>query len=369
VYAYGIEFSFDGKPEGKRLPSQVTKAALRRRRTNRISQRPLPQIVSLFCGAGGMDLGFREAGFAIAVAFDSSAAAISTHRHNFRRTNSVEADLVKLKPSGVCARVREHIPLRARIGVIGGPPCQGFSRANPRAQPDDPRNDLLSLYVAIVRKLKLDYTVDFVVFENVLGIRDRKNVERYNALLAQLGRLGFTVTEKELCALDFGVPQTRRRVLLSAMRSGGKFETVRPRKRKGRATVKEAIGGIKRAPTYFRRGLSPQTFPEHPNHWTMKPKSPRFRDPDAVSVDGRSFKRLEWRLPSPTIAFGNREIYIHPTGKRRISLFEALLLQGFPKAFVLKGNLSEQVEQISNAVPPPLARSVARAVRRSLRQP
>jgi DNA (cytosine-5)-methyltransferase 1 len=94
----------------------------------------------------------------------------------------------------------------------------------------------------------------------------------------------------------------------------------------------------------------------------MKPKSPRFRRPHAVSIDGRSFKRMSWSDASPTIAFGNREIHIHPTGTRRLSIYEAMLLQGFPASFVLEGNLSEQVEQVSNAVPPPLAKSVAAAI-------
>ena len=89
----------------------------------------------------------------------------------------------------------------------------------------------------------------------------------------------------------------------------------------------------------------------------MNSKSARFKSkPDVHS--GRSFKQLKWADPSPTIAFGHREIYVHPNGRRRLSIFEAMLLQGFPKSFVLEGNLSEQVEQISNAVPPPLARSI-----------
>jgi DNA (cytosine-5)-methyltransferase 1 len=72
-------------------------------------------------------------------------------------------------------------------------------------------------------------------------------------------------------------------------------------------------------------------------------------------------------MPSPTIAFGHREIHIHPTGKRRLSIYEAMLLQGFPAEFVLKGNLTQQVEQVSNAVPPPLAEAIAQAIMIRLR--
>ena len=160
------------------------------------------------------------------------------------------------------------------------------------------------------------------------------------------------------------MPQTRRRIVLSAMRAGQGYEPIRPRRRKGPFTVREAIGEVPR-PTYFSPGLSEKDIPHHPNYWTMNSVSPRFRA-GAVAHGGRCFKQLSWQRPSPTIAFGHREIYVHPNGRRRLSIFEAMLLQGFPKSFVLEGNLSEQVEQISNAVPPPLARSVASAIRRTL---
>jgi DNA (cytosine-5)-methyltransferase 1 len=191
-------------------------------------------------------------------------------------------------------------------------------------------------------------------------------VKTYNSLLQGIADLGFEVTEKELCAVDFGVPQKRRRIVLTCMRTGQGYTTVTPRKRKGVSTVREAISGME-APAFFVRGMKADEIPVHPNHWTMQPKSRRFKDPDANNRSGRSFRRLSWETPSPTIAFGHREIHVHPEGRRRLSIYEALLLQGFPKDFVLLGNLSQQVEQISNAVPPPLARSVALAVKLSLR--
>lgn len=325
----------------------------------------LPKVVSLFSGAGGLDWGFHYHGFKIPLAIDVSSAAIKTHKKNFKNTHSVVADLIKLGPDGVLAQVNERIPVGERIGVIGGPPCQGFSRANSGSQANDPRNKLPKLYLDIVQTLKQHYTVEFVVFENVLGIRDKKHAATYKALLEGLGLLDFTVTEKELCALDFGVPQKRRRIVLSAMRAGQGYSSVKPRKRKGLGTIREAIGGLAE-PAYFQRALEPSSIPVHPNHWTMAPKSPRFDNPKPKPSRGRSFKRLIWEAPSPTIAFGHREIHIHPNGHRRLSIYEAMLLQGFPESFVLEGNLSQQVEQISNAVPPPLASSVAAAVKRAL---
>lgn len=329
------------------------------------SRKTLPKIVSLFCGAGGLDLGFKEAGFTIAVAIDSADAAIRTHKKNFPRSKAVVGDLIKLQPMGVLDHVKKKLKPGQRIAVIGGPPCQGFSRANTGSLSSDPRNRLPTLYLEIVARLQSLYTVEFIVVENVLGIRDKKHVNTYSALMQGIADLGFEVTEKELCAADFGVPQNRRRIVLSGMRVGQGYTPVKPRKRKGLKTVREAIGDLKE-PVFFKYGLEPKDIPVHPNHWTMQPKSPRFLNPEAETGDGRSFKRLDWSKASPTIAFGHREIHIHPDGRRRLSIYEAMLLQGFPKAFVLEGNLSEQVEQVSNAVPPPLARSVALAVKRAL---
>ena len=333
-------------------------------RRNRNSKKALPKIVSVFSGAGGLDHGFRSAGFEIVAAFDISEAAVKTHKRNFPGSNAVAGDLVKLRPVGVAKIVLESIPRGSRIGLIGGPPCQGFSRANTRAKATDPRNDLPNLYVRIVKELQKAYEVEFVVFENVLGMRDKKHAVAYAELIKGLRDLDLDITEKELCALDFGVPQTRRRIVLAAMRKGTKRAPVRPRKRKGRSSVRDAIGGFP-TPTFFAPKLTEKDIPHHPNHWTMNPRSARFKSKGVVH-NGRSFKQLKWTKPSPTIAFGHREIYVHPNGRRRLSIFEAMRLQGFPKGFVLEGNLSEQVEQISNAVPPPLARSVASAIRRTL---
>lgn len=325
----------------------------------------LPKIVSLFCGAGGLDWGFYAEGFQIPIAIDVSEAAVRTHKRNFSSTHSVAADLIQLQPKGVLELVDKKIPAKSRIGLIGGPPCQGFSRANTTSHADDPRNQLPKLYLEIVKKLQKTYTVEFVVFENVLGIRDRKHAATYKALMDGLDALGFDVTEKELCALDYGVPQNRRRIVLSAMRKKQGYGKVRPQTKNGLKTVREAIGGLT-APTFFARHLTPSDIPVHANHWTMQPKSPRFSNPDGDYADGRSFKRLAWDAASPTVAYGHREIHVHPSGTRRLSIFEAMLLQGFPKSFVLEGNLSEQVEQVSNAVPPPLGRSIASAVKVAL---
>lgn len=325
-----------------------------------------PKIVSLFSGAGGLDLGFHKAGFPLAFAVDRSVWAIKTHKRNFEGTKSVAADLIELQPRGVLAYLADVLVDGESIGVIGGPPCQGFSRANPAALASDPRNKLPILYLEIVEELQKKYDVQFVLFENVLGIKDVKHEVAYNGILAKFRELGFAEDIQEYCALDYGVPQDRRRVIISAFKSSRARASFSPvTKPRENLDVETAIGGLP-APAYFTRGIKPEEIPYHPNHWTMQPVSKRFSDPDNVGSNTRSFRRLAWDRPSPTVAYGHREIHVHPDGHRRLSIYEAMQLQGFPHEFVLEGHLSAQVEQVSNAVPPPLAQALAEATLRAL---
>jgi DNA (cytosine-5)-methyltransferase 1 len=331
------------------------------------SETILPAVVSLFAGAGGLDLGFRRAGFEITLAFDSNAAAVATYRHNFTGVDAVQADLAELGPGGVLAAVLEALPPGSQIGVIGGPPCQGFSRANTAQTTNDPRNLLPDLFLDVIQALRGLYAVEFVVFENVPALRVPKHVVTYQRFTDGLAALGFDLTEQEHLALDFGVAQRRTRLMVCGLRQSNQQRRLDVQSvADGDKTVRDAIGRLGVEPTYFRRDLKPEELPLHPNHWAMTPKSERFAT-NLSQSDGRSFKRLSWDSAAPTMAFGHREMHVHPSGVRRISVYEAMLLQGFPPDFVLKGNFSEQVDQVSNAVPPPLATSIAKAVVVALR--
>lgn len=321
----------------------------------------LPRVVSLFSGAGGLDLGFQQAGFEIEFAIDSSAAAVHTHQRNFPLTKSVAADLAELGPDGVEELIIEVVEPGTRLAVIGGPPCQGFSRANNGSTTSDPRNALPALYLAIVERLKSRFDVEFVLFENVQGIKDSKHADTFAGILTRLEDLELHPRVEDHSALDFGVAQTRNRVIISGFSSKAAAELFVPKKIPRRnLTVRSAIGGLP-GPAFFSRDLARSDIPHHENHWTMQPRSVRFQNPQLLSTTGRTFRRLEWDRPSPTVAYGHREIHVHPSGDRRLSIFEAMLLQGFPAHFVLEGTLSDQVEQVSNAVPPPLAEALARA--------
>lgn len=328
----------------------------------------LPKIVSLFSGAGGLDLGFQRADFPLSFAVDVSPAAIQTHRRNFQGAISVAADLTELGAGGVLAHLDSILEPGESIGVIGGPPCQGFSRANTGSAANDPRNRLPLLYLQIVEALQAKYTVEFVLFENVLGIRDAKHSVTFRGILSKFRDIGLTPIVNEYSALDYGVAQTRNRVIISAFRSEEVARNFKPKKvAASDLTVRSVIGDLP-DPAFFARDLEKSAIPHHENHWTMRPVSKRFSQPDGADRAGRSFRRLEWGKPSPTVAYGHREIHVHPDGHRRLSIYEAMLLQGFPDEFVLEGTLSSQVEQVSNAVPPPLAQSLATAIGAAMRK-
>lgn len=341
--------------------------------TSEPTPQPLPPlrvdeipVVSLFCGAGGLDTGFAEAGFRTIYAADSMPAAVKTFNHNAGSDVAVVCDLLTSKSTTVTKAIAkrcEELGTSPR-GLLGGPPCQGVSNGNTQAGPHDPRNVLFKKYCNIVLRLEEEHGLDFFVFENVPALRKaRKNLPLYQKLIRLLGD-AFDLHEAILDASKFGVPQTRQRLIVVgfAKRLGIREFVLPASSGRRRATVRTAIGGLPE-PIFFRRGLSPLDIAVHPNHWTMMPKSPKFAAVvGAASSDARSFIRLEWDEPSRTVAYGNREIHVHPSGRRRISVYEAMLLQGFSSDFQLIGNLSEQVTQISNAVPPPLAAAIARAI-------
>ena len=173
------------------------------------------------------------------------------------------------------------------------------------------------------------------------------------------------MAQGEINAVRFGVAQNRRRLFLvginQSLHPGVEFPW--PAGTDEVKTVREVIADLP-DPVFRRHGLVADEIDYHPNHWTSPPCSSKFATQEFG--DGRSFRKLDWDAPSWTVAYGNREIHIHPNGKRRLSVLEAMLLQSFPKKFVLTGNFCEQVTQVSNAVPPRVARAVASAIRKQL---
>lgn len=326
-------------------------------------------IISLFSGAGGLDLGFEQEGFRPIVAYDVKPSAVRTY--NFNRAGDVarERDLAVFTADDIICEINQLNLDSFPTGVVGGPPCQYFSDGNrsPRKE-GDPRRTLPLNYAKILRKLNEAYQLDFFIFENVEGLTFPSHKHDFEKICALFAEAGFHVFWKVLNAYEFGVPQNRRRLFLVGWNKDlyPMSEYVFPTGSPCNLNVRNVIGDLNE-PRLYARGLDPEKFPEHPNHWTMDPKSDKFRDPppDDLTRHTRSFRRLFWDEPSYTVAYGHNEIHVHPKGHRRLSLYEAMLLQGFPKGrngYRLLGTLSEQVTLVSDAVPPPLARALANSI-------
>lgn len=323
---------------------------------------PIP-IVSLFCGPGGLDLGFQQAGFETVLALDRSAVAVETFNRNLPPVAKA-VDLADLSDQDVVALVATTSKVPA--GVIGGPPCQGFSLANVRQRRVDPRRRLTFRFAELVGALDAAFGLDFFLMENVAALAMPKQHRFCQRLRRKFESLGFKTYAMVVNARDFGVAQNRPRFFIVGIKRRltgfAQFEFPVP-KTKDCATVRQVIGHLP-APIFFDRNLTPEKIPYHQNHWTMVPKSAKFQQ--KTIQGGRSFKQLEWGGQSPAVAYGHRELHVHPSGTRRVSLLEAILLQGFPESCTFAGNLSEQVTQVSDAVPPPLAAALAGSIYTSL---
>lgn len=321
-------------------------------------------IISLFCGCGGLDLGFEEAGFEVELAYDADTEAVASWNANRSGLNSAYSrNIVELSLEDIDLDAGKPV---APTGVIGGPPCQSFSRANSKKRKDDPRSQLIDTFYS----LALDFhtkrrPLDFIVLENVPELEKADGGKLLKDQLSRLEAEGFKTYTDTLNALNFGVPQNRVRLFVVAIGENllDGQEWSFPSGTKDTLTLKDAIGTLPEPVTFADAALLDE-MPLHPNHWCMTPKSRRFFDNSLKPGDWsrRSFKTLSWKKPSITVSYGNREVHVHPSGRRRLSVFESMLLQGFPDEYVLQGTLSAQFSQVSQAVPPPVANSVARAI-------
>ena len=327
-------------------------------------------LISLFSGAGGLDLGFETMGFRSIIAYDKEPSAVETYNYNRECEIAREADLLTYTDKKIIDDIDKlNINFSPR-GVIGGPPCQYYSNANktPREN-DDPRRILPIKYAEILKKLNDKYSLDFFLFENVKGLVGPAHIDDFNNLLRLFEKAGFYVTHAVLDAYNFKVAQYRKRVFIIGWNrdfySNDSFDF--PKGKPSNSNVHQKIGDLPE-PQFYERKLDSSKFPEHPNHWTMQPRSTKFKNPPppGLKKTTRSFRRLAWEEPSYTVAYGHNEIHVHPNGKRRLSIYEAMLLQGFPEGrngYELRGSLSDQVTLVSDAVPPPLAEALAVSVK------
>lgn len=351
-------------------------------------------VADLFCGAGGLSLGFKLAGYKLSFALDVDWDAISTYTRNNPDVPWLAKDIRKVP-------IKEIIEVSG-LGhgdfdvAVAGIPCEGYSLLNRRYDPSDPRNYLFLEFLRVVSSLK----PKAVFIENVPGMLRRENGGFRRAIEGALTRLGYSVSSFELNAVDYGVPQKRIRVFFVGLLSKeifyppppthGRvhyvtlFQYSRNKQDKGvlrpHLTVWDAISDLppltpgERKDRYdkpplteyqrvMREGavvLYNHESPKHPE-WTVEllrkipPGKPIYE----------TFKqriRLSWDEPSPTIPAGGvrpQWFYAHPEQPRGLTVREVARLQSFPDWYVFTGSLIKQRVLVGDAVPPLLAKVLA----------
>lgn len=358
--------------------------------------------VDLFSGAGGLSLGFEDAGFQILYALEKDKYAAETYRRNHNgRTMLDEADIHNIEPDTLLRR------LGLRRGdldiVLGGPPCQGFSIANMRTRSrNNPENQLVYTYWDFVRKL----SPKWFVMENVGGLENFDDGTLKKELLDGFREIGYDVDAVVLDSSRFGVPQVRKRIFFIGNRLGKTLDPIRglAKQETSRAiSVREAIddlprlsngnnidplpyskngGGLTEYQARMRYKNGKEVFnnlvsknnalvverykniKQGENLLTMSVRKPHLVNnyKDMSKCHQWIYLRLSWDKPSVVISNYRKNMLIHPSQDRGLSVREAARLQCFPDTYVFQGSIGFQQQQVANAVPPLLARYIAKAI-------
>ena len=355
--------------------------------------------IDLFCGAGGLSEGFRQAGFRVLAGNDFDDVAGQT----FAATH-IDAVFLPGPIQAVSAR-----KLLAETGLakgdldclIGGPPCQAFSVYYHQRGMHDARSHLFREYLRMVEGL----APKWIVMENVMGILSAGGGEAVRAIHDELGALGYRVEMQTLKAEEFGVPQERRRVVFIGTRTDAPIRFPEPTHGKGLqnlVTIRDAIGDLpplqngeamkaapygRKATRAYQRGLRQGSALIH-NHAAPRlaainlermkhiPPGGSWRDiPVDLLPEGmkrarrcdhtKRYGRMTWDGQACTILTKcdvHWGAYIHPSQDRAISVREAARLQSFPDWFQFEGSMTDQYVQVGNAVPPLLGRAIAQAI-------
>jgi len=366
----------------------------------------MPNTLDLFCGCGGLSLGFEQAGFNIKVANDKWKVAVKTYKKNFENANVVSGDITK---EDIKRKIIDNCGNNIDV-VIGGPPCQAYSLAGTR-DPKDPRGQLVKSYADIVEKIK----PKVIVIENVPGILSMKHfkkdtpsdiIEEYNELVQKLksenrkvsidklsedfeGYLKpvseiikeefeeYTIEDDLLNSADYGVPQVRKRVFFIGVRNDLAKGITKKDMFPPVTHNKNGADGLKK---YVTLGdvIGSLPFPEigendevHIGDFSFIYKSRnRRRALDELSFTIQASGRHAPLHPkSPPMTKVGTDKWLFGKGpQRRLSVREIAKIQTFPNDFIFTGSTAHKYKQIGNAVPPTLSKNVAMAVKKILQK-
>ena len=365
-------------------------------------RRGRPIVVDFFAGAGGLSLGFEQAGFDVVAAADIDPVHCAVHHYNFPQTKTICKSVVDLSGNQL-RKIAMLGPTDIDV-VCGGAPCQGFSTIGKRAL-DDPRNQLVFHFCRLVGELRPKY----VVFENVRGLTLGQHKTFLEEIIESMQNLGYAVVlpYRVLNAVDFEVPQDRKRLFLMAARHDQQMPLYPAPI--GRTTVGQALSDLPDADTFgelavrdwaearlgprsryvrrLRNELPDLTDFSHPRAWDKsimtssrrtdhsEVSAQRFATTPVNSIEPISrFLKLAEDGVCNTLRAGTDSARgaftsprpIHPIFPRVITVREAARLHSYPDWFRFHTTKWHGFRQIGNSVPPLLARAVASSIMRSL---
>lgn len=322
--------------------------------------------ISLFTGAGGLDIGFKEAGFTGLLASDIMPQAKDSFTLNFPSEPYLLEDIRKLS----IAEIKSYIGDKKIDVIIGGPPCQGFSNMGNKNSAD-PRNMLFESYVKIVDAIR----PKCFIFENVKGLYTMFEGRYFEQVVNAFMSIGYNLHYSLLDTSNYGVPQKRERIFIVGTTSEQQFlfpeqSSTSYENIKAFKNVGEAINDL------MDKG---EEFPNHIalNHsdivvrrYELIPEGGKLPKPEDLPEDirrknfGNTYNRLHRQEVSSTIVPGNNALPVHPVLNRSLTPREGARIQTFPDAYIFSGDRRSQCIQVGNAVPPLMAAKLADCVRR-----
>ena len=326
-------------------------------------------IIDLFCGCGGLSKGFEMAGFNTVLAIDFWKDAVETFNNNHKNKVAICDDVSKISNDFL-----DDFTKKNKItGIVGGPPCQGYSTVGKRDINDD-RNYLYLQYCRIVEKVK----PEFFVLENVNGLLTLNNGKFKEDIVERFTKLGYIVDYKILNSADYGVPQNRNRVFFVGIKNK-KFKF--PKEKLKKVTTYEAISDLTSyedkyttsAQTSYQKNMRGNNKQLKNNEFTVhteKTIDVISKIPDGGKITdlpkefweirkyNKAFQRMNSKLQSNTIDTGHRN-YFHYSENRIPTVRESARIQSFPDNFIFYGSRTSQYKQVGNAVPPLLANAIA----------
>lgn len=324
-----------------------------------------PKIISLFSGAGGLDLGFEKAGFEIIAANEFDSTIWETYEKNHK------APLIRGDVRDISS-----MDFPSCDGIIGGPPCQSWSEAGSLKGIDDPRGQLFYEYVRILKEKQ----PKFFLAENVSGMLAPRHKEAVKNIMSMFDEAGYNVQMKLLNASDYGVPQDRERIFYVGFRKDLSINYSYPTPYKTKMTMRDAIGDL--ADTAIPAKEKDMTNGSH----CIIPNNEYFVGSYSTIFMSRNRVR-SWDEQGFTVQASGRQCQLHPQAPkmpkvginknvfaegyehlyRRLTVRECARLQGFPDDFIFYySKTNTGYKMIGNAVPVNLAFEMARSIKVAL---